>query len=174
VQTTVGKTAPDPKRRFRKEQNRNDWYCQAMPIRSSLVCVALMLSSCHKIPFDTEESLIRIHRDGRFKVGVISSNAQGDGRGDLLIANVARTTGARPVAEKGAAEVLLQKLEEGELDLVIGVMAKKSPWQDKVHFLPSISRTYGAMPSTRVMARNGENAWISLVHVEAEKVRRLP
>jgi len=145
-----------------------------MVIRASILCAALVLASCGQVPRDTEGSLERIRQNSRFRVGLISGSIDGERRGQLLLDHVARTSGARPVAESGAAEPLLQKLEEGRLDLVVGSMAEKSPWRTKVHFLPPLSRNDNAKPSIMAMARNGENAWIALLHREAERVGRLP
>lgn len=145
-----------------------------MLVRASIFCAAFVLASCDQVPRDTEGSLERIRQDGRFRVGLISGSVEGKLRGHLLLDHVARISGARPIGESGAAELLLEKLEEGRLDLVVGTMADKSPWRTRVYFLPPLSTKRSGKPSVVAVARNGENAWIALLYREAEKVGRLP
>ena len=81
---------------------------------------------------------------------------------------LSRATGARPALEAGAAEPLLTRLEEGGLDLVVGEFAEKSPWSTRVTFTDPIAVEGPVMLAAA--ARNGENAWIGLVHREARAV----
>ena len=156
------------------EPKRHIGHCSFVLVRASLLCAALVLASCNQIPRDTEGSLERIGQEGRFRVGLISGSPDVERRGNLLLDHVAKAAGARPVGKQGAAEPLLQELEEGRLDLIVGAMADKSPWRTRVHFLPPLGSKGGAKPSVVAMVRNGENAWISLLHREAEKVGKLP
>lgn len=138
-------------------------------IRASLLAAALSIAACDSMPSDPDGTLERIRREGVFKVGLIESHAAPDS-GHALLGRLSRATGARPAVERGSAESLLTKLEEGSLDLVLGEFAEKSPWAAKVTLSEPIE-SHGPT-SLAAAARNGENAWIGLVHREAEAAAR--
>ena len=134
--------------------------------------LALALASCSDIPRDMDGSLQQIHDRKSFRVGIVAGSRDADRRTQRLLQQLAKTAGARPEVRSGAAEPLLAQLEAGKLDLVVGSMAEKSPWRRKVHFLPALTATSPADQTRLVaMARNGENAWIALVHRQVERVR---
>jgi ABC-type amino acid transport substrate-binding protein len=137
--------------------------------------LAASLAACSDIPKDTEGSLEQIRETKTFRVGLIAGSQDGEGRGRRLIDAVASEAGATPAITTGAAEHLLTQLEEGELDLVVGTMANKSPWALKVHASkPLVPAAERAPTSLVALARNGENAWISLLHRQVERVRGKP
>jgi DNA-binding transcriptional LysR family regulator len=133
------------------------------------------LAACSDIPKDTEGSLQQIRASKSFRVGLIAGSGDEEGRGRRLIQAVAAEAGAAPELSSGAAEHLLTQLEEGKLDLVVGTMAKKSPWATKVHASKPLSPAAEKEPVSLVaLARNGENAWISLLHRQVEQIRGKP
>jgi ABC-type amino acid transport substrate-binding protein len=137
-------------------------------MKSSLsLAAALLLAGCGSIPADPDDSLERIRGEGRFSVGLIGSgpSAPAPEGAEALLGRLSRATGARPAVEHGSAEALLSRLEEGGLDLVIGEFAEQSPWAARV----TLSEPIAAQGRTMLAAaaRNGENAWIALVHREA-------
>ena len=85
-----------------------------------------------------------------------------------LVERLAKATGAKPAISTGPAEDQLTRLEEGELDVVIGRFAEDSPWLSSVAILEPLStrkvggRTLGLAP----VVRNGENRWVGLVERE--------
>lgn len=89
-----------------------------------------------------------------------------------LLGRVARASGAGGQVESGDSEPLLNRLEEGELDLVIGRFEAASPWKRMVSFSPPLRiKKHGKTKFHLVAAlRNGENAWIGLVEREAREV----
>lgn len=134
--------------------------------------LAASLAACSDIPKDTEGSLKRIREEKSFRVGLIAGSDDGEGRGRRLIEGLAAGAGATPRITTGAAEHLLTQLEEGEIDLVVGTMATKSPWATKVHASKPLSAAAEKDSVSLVaLARNGENAWISLLYRQVEKVR---
>lgn len=140
-----------------------------------LAFLILGLAACSEIPKDSEGSLEQIRDAGRFRVGLIAGSEDGEGRGRRLIEAVAAEVGATPQLSAGAAEHLLTQLEDGELDLVVGTMARKSPWALKVHATKPLSPAAEEAPTSLVaLARNGENGWISLLHRQVEQVRGRP
>lgn len=135
-----------------------------------VLALTLLAAGCSDIPRDVEGTLREVRERKSFKVGIIAGTGDPEGAGRQLVDRVAAAAGAEARFREGAAEPLLTKLEEGDLDLVIGAMAEKSPWSRKVHFLPSLAKRLPPAPALVAMARNGENAWISLLHREAERV----
>jgi len=59
----------------------------------------------------------------------------------------------------------LQRLDAGELDLVIGRFTADSPWTSEVAFAPALSTTGAedAPIELKAAMRNGENRWIMTV-----------
>jgi ABC-type amino acid transport substrate-binding protein len=137
-------------------------------MKSALLLAAILLiGGCDAIPADPDGTLDRIRAERRFKVGVIASAAAplAPGRARDLLGRLARATGARPALEPGAAEPLLTRLEEGDLDLVLGEFAEKSPWAAQVTLTDPIAVNGAIMLAAA--SRNGENAWIAVVDREA-------
>jgi hypothetical protein len=139
---------------------------------------ALLLVGCDDIPKDVDGTLDRIKGERSFRVGLIGSDGSPAGvdRQRLFVQRVARATGASASVEEGPTEPLLLKLEEGELDLVIGELAPRSPWSKQVTILPPLGEevTKDGHVHVAAMARNGENAWISLLYREARAVASQP
>lgn len=117
------------------------------------VLLLLMLAGCANLPRDPDGTLERVQQEQRFAVGLVA-----DGVGGRVVERVARETGAWPRVTRGQLEPLLIRLEEGELDLVVGGrFDAKSPWVKRVTLGPRLAN------GEHVVARNGENAWIALV-----------
>lgn len=139
------------------------------------LCAAFLLHGCG-IPRDPDESLERIVADKEFRVGLIASGKPqiGQDRIHSLLGRIAKRTGATPRFETGASEPLLLRLEEGALDLVIGELAPDSPWAKRISLMPPLAEQTGDHGQILVAARNGENAWITLVDQESRAVAALP
>jgi hypothetical protein len=149
-----------------------------MTLRLLLSASAIGLAGCADLPKDPEGTLDRIRSERVFRVGIISpgGDAAERGRQRLLIEGIANAAGARPELRSGASEELLHQLEEGAVDIVIGPLAQDSPWSKRVTLLPPLepkakSESKSA-PKPHAAARNGENAWISLLYREAKAVSK--
>jgi hypothetical protein len=141
-----------------------------------LLAGALMLAAaaCQQLPRDPDGTLDRVRSGRSFRVGMIASGDHRDGQGleQAFIRRVAAATGARPLVTEGAAEPLLLDLEEGGLDLVMGMVSPKSPWVNEVAILQPLGQTLDQPRLLLVpIARNGENEWIMLLEREARAVR---
>lgn len=134
--------------------------------------VAALLGACNAIPKDPEGTTERVRSEGQFRVGVIESDAPLRAAQELFLKEVVAAAGARPVVERAASDVLLEKLEMGELDLVVGELSPKTPWAMRVSLLPLLDEqvTKDGHSVLAAAARNGENEWISLLHREATEV----
>ena len=146
-----------------------------MIARCCLLLALIASAGCGDIPKDQARTLDRVRAEGRLKVGL----AGADGRPPTapeqsLLTRVASRTGARAEIEHGSLERLLTELEEGELDLVLGEVEKKSPWSKRVTLVKPALATTQAKPAPELqltaIARNGENGWIELLHHEARAV----
>ena len=136
-------------------------------------CAGLALAACDRLPQDPDGTLDRVRAERSFRVGLIAAGDSpiGDGRRDAYLARIARATGARPLLKEGAAEPLLTELEDGELDLVVGVLSPESPWLGKVALLRPIGETVAPRHLLlTTIARNGENRWFMLLEREARAV----
>lgn len=136
--------------------------------------VGLFFTACDGIPKDQEGTLDRIRTERIFRVGMIASGetAVDPERRRLFLQRVIAAAGATAQIEQDASERLLIRLEQGELDLVIGELAPKSPWAKQVAILPPLAEQVGEKGHFHLVAaaRHGENAWISLLHREAGAV----
>lgn len=121
--------------------------------------LSLSAGGCADFPKDSAGTLDRA-RGGAFTVGWTGA-ARGDPHLRRLVTRLAERLHARPAAVSGPAEPLLMRLEEGEVDLVVGVFDKKSPWRDRVTFSrPLATEKAGGGELQAVAAtRNGEHAW---------------
>ncbi len=136
-----------------------------------LVALSLLLAGgCSDIPQDPDGTLRRIRSEQKFRVGTVARSAPASEQEIAFLQRVERAAGARASIESGAAESLLLKLEEDQLDLVLGEFHAKTPWSAQVTFVPPAEKQAGS--DTKIVvsaaAKNGENAWISLLHAEAE------
>lgn len=136
--------------------------------RTFLLAAVLLAAGCDSIPSDPDGTLDRVRSERRFKVGLIASHAPPPAEARDLIRRLSRSTGAKAALEQGPAEPLLTRLEEGDLDLVIGEFAEKSPWAAQVTLTDPIASN--GPDILAAAARHGENAWIALVHREARAV----
>ena len=131
------------------------------------------LSACG-LPKDTDGTLERVRAAGEIRVGLILGSPQGplDPRARALLERVGRATGAQPRLTGGDAEPLLARLEEGELDLVVGRFTKTSPWATLVALTPPLATEKQGKTEIVLAAAmaNGENEWISLVEREAREL----
>ncbi len=113
----------------------------------------------------------RVRSQGSFRVGLVAPLGQGrlDPKAAQLIQRVSASAGAQARLESGDTEPLLDRLERGELDLVLGRFEKKSPWARLVTFAPPLRVEKQGKTTFHLTAamRNGENGWIALVEREA-------
>ena len=122
-------------------------------------------------PRDPERTLETIRATRQFDVGVIAPVMQDRG-GHLVrafVERMERASGADARIEIGDAEPLLKRLEEGEIDIVIGRFDKKSPWGKLVTIGPPLDTEMRGKAELHLVPamQNGENAWIALVEGEA-------
>lgn len=131
----------------------------------ALLLATALLAGCGAIPADLDGTLERVRSERLFRVGLIASHAPPPPGATDLLRRLSQATRAKAALEYGPAEALLTRLEEGDLDLVLGEFAEKSPWAAQVTLSEPIATNRSIVLTAA--ARNGENAWIALVHREA-------
>lgn len=139
------------------------------------VAVLLMGSGCSDIPHDPAGTLDRVRQSGVLRVGIVSDpGPQLEEAERILLAQLARETGSQPQITPGSPETLLPKIENGDLDIVIGRFAPDSPWSARVTFLPAPEQMNAEKGEVAPAAavRNGENAWVSLVYKHVPERRK--
>lgn len=130
---------------------------------------ALHLAGCDYFPRDPEATLDQVRANATLRVGIerpIPSEAE------RLVRQIERATGAKAFIDRGGVEPLLAKLEAGEIDLVIALFGKDSPWAAKAALSPPL-RVEGEGKDRiewRAAMRSGENRWIMLVETRARRV----
>jgi polar amino acid transport system substrate-binding protein len=135
-----------------------------------LVGLALLLSGCGsvRIPADPDGTLDRV-RGGVLRVGVslhepwtTVTAAEPGGIEPDLVRRWAAGLGARVAWTVGGEQPLVQAMERGELDLVIGGITADTPWSDQAATTRPYATSQGPDgPQEHVMlAPMGENAFL--------------
>ncbi|HEX8216992.1 MAG TPA: hypothetical protein VF577_05970 [Allosphingosinicella sp.] len=142
--------------------------------RSSLGLILTALCVSCGLPKDTDGTLERVRGAREIRVGLILSSPEAsiDARAGALLERLERATGARPRFFPGDAEPLLARLEEEQLDLVVGRFTKTTPWSTLVTLTPPLATEKQGETEIILAAAmaNGENEWISLVEREAREL----
>ncbi len=140
-------------------------------MRRLVVCLlALVLCGC-AIPKDPDNTLARVDQEHVMVVGVAPSPPQVELRDGVpsgpeaeLATRFAATRGARVEWVVAGQEELVKKLEEGQIDLMVGGLTSKSPFKSKV----GLTRDYatevdehGDKVKRVVAAPLGENALVT-------------
>lgn len=132
--------------------------------------LATVLTGCAgHYPADPHHTLSRV-ADGVLRVGISHNepfvSVQGpapSGREIDLVESYATTLGAEIAWTADGEEDLVDHLEHGQLDLVVGGLTEKTPWQQKVGLTSPYAETTDEFGQTEkhVMAvRQGENAFL--------------
>lgn len=133
--------------------------------RISLIAAMMLvvLAGGCDFPRDPERTTEHVLERGSIKVGLVGGDAVADAR--ALAERVAGATSARAEIIGGVAEDLLPRVENGELDLVVGRFAANSPWQGRVAFTQASTKEdpNSDEPVVRAAVRNGENRWLMTV-----------
>ncbi|HEY9091934.1 hypothetical protein [Parasphingorhabdus sp.] len=134
-----------------------------------LLMFPLFLPGCDAVPADPEQTLARVKESGQLRVGIVEGTHPEAIEGFVQI--MESKTGASAEPGRGDAEHLLKKLKNGQLDIVIGPFARKSPWRRQVWLSKALDGGDPAddEPVLRAAARNGENRWIMAI---AETVKQ--
>ena len=119
-------------------------------------------------------TLDRIEQSGRLHIGLTELPQSSGPTVRGFIARLERATGAKAQLDRAPLESQLARLDEGELDLVLGEFAEDTPWMASVAILePLASRKKGDRRfEIAPVTRNGENRWVALVEREVRDSRK--
>lgn len=136
----------------------------------SVVLFTCLLTGCGiQVPTDPNGTLDRV-REGVMRVGVtenspwveLDDTAQPSGIEPVLISGFADQLGSEIQWTTASEAVLLDRLDQGELDIVIGGFLEDTPWVEKGAItLPFAEETTLGGPEKHVMiVRMGENGFL--------------
>jgi hypothetical protein len=133
----------------------------------------VLLCSCEGVPRDPGETSQRVMRDKAFRVGFVSPDISREIQTTRLIDQLEKTTGARSEVVAGSGEALLTRLQNGEVDILIGRFQAESPWASEVSMGPALSKsgTPGNPLELKAAMRNGENRWIMQIERASRMIR---
>jgi polar amino acid transport system substrate-binding protein len=137
---------------------------------SSLLAVGLLTGCGTSIPADPEGTLDRV-RDGQLRVGVSTNapwtetrdGAEPAGIEPDLVRRFAATLNARIEWAEGGEQKLVDELERGNLDIVLGGLTKDTPWSEKVAVTApyaEVTDRHGETQKHVMAAPPGENAFL--------------
>ena len=137
-------------------------------LRRSPILLCLALAACGPYPRDVSGTLDRIEQSGHVRIGLAELHAGDDPAARRFVARIERATGAQAELDSGPMESQLARLEEGDLDLVIGEFDEKTPWATPVAIIEplSIRRAGKRVLELAPAVQNGENRWIALIERE--------
>ena len=142
-------------------------------LRRSFIFACLALAACGPYPRDVSGTLDRIEQTDQFRVGFAELSREDEQMASAFVERLEQATEAEAEIDTGSLERQLARLEEGELDIVVGEFAAETPWATPVTILEPLStrrvgtRTLDLSPA----ARNGENRWIALLEREIRDAR---
>lgn len=136
---------------------------------AALVAVLMVCGCVTHYPADPAGTLQRV-TGGTLRVGashnepfVSVTGSTPSGREVELVNAYARTLNAKVAWTFGGEEELVDQLEHGRLDLVIGGLTEKTPWQSKVGLTKPYAETtdeFGQQDKHVMAVRMGENAFL--------------
>ena len=134
-------------------------------MRRPVLLLLLLTSACDALPRDPGDTSGRIASTKVFTVGFLEPDLGGRPQVTGLLKELERRTGAHAHTVPGGGEVLLTRLQAGDLDLAIGRLSKDSPWKSDVALAPPLAASGPEDDpiAIRAAARNGENRWIMTV-----------
>ncbi len=138
--------------------------------RLGALVLVLGLAACTDIPRDPNQTTERVLQSQEFRVGIVSGSDID--RSQAIVDRLQALTGAKATMTEGEASLLIEKLEQGRIDLLIGSFAKNSPLKTSVTLSAPMGNS--KVPADKAVIRAamqpGENRWIMLV----EKAVRRP
>ncbi|MDT0577080.1 hypothetical protein RM533_12980 [Croceicoccus sp. F390] len=123
----------------------------------------LLLAACGPYPRDTAGTVERIERTGTLHAGLVAGTAD-PAAAKALTRQAARQWQAKVAWRTGSASALLQQLEAGEVDLVVGEWARSSPLGNEVSLSAAIASAEPSdaqEPALRLARKPGENRLVT-------------
>lgn len=128
------------------------------------VAAFAFIAGCGEYPKDVEATTERIEQGEPLRLGIVAGTTIPP-QAEALLARLTSQLGAGIERSQAPAEILIDRLDKREVDLVIGEFAKKSPIRKNASLSHSIGvpePPSGKTPVLRFARKNGENRWILL------------
>ncbi|NDV02076.1 hypothetical protein [Pseudoroseicyclus tamaricis] len=134
------------------------------PFLLAAVLATSALAGCDSFPKDPDNTTEEVQERGAVRVGLVGGG-ESEAEERLLAEAIASEAGVTVEARTDTSEALMYLLEEGEIDLVIGEFADKTPWSERAAFTiaPGIDSPPKDLPVLRAAVPLGENRWLMLV-----------
>lgn len=123
-----------------------------------------LLTACDSIPQDASGTVKRIQSDHVMHAGLVSGTRNPE-TAQLMLTKLAAQWNARVEWHTAPASIMLDKLEKGELDVVVGEFAQASPLKTDVSFSQAVAQPEpqdNKLPVLRIARAHGENRLISV------------
>ena len=125
--------------------------------------VGMALTGCDAIPQDIGGTTEQIRAEGQVRVGIVAGTELPE-RATALVEDYAVRQDAATVVRRAPASELLDKLERGDVDLVLGRFGRTSPLAKEASFSAAIGEPEpksGKVPVLRLARKHGENRLIT-------------
>ncbi len=122
-----------------------------------------MMTACDDFPKDIAGTMDGVLTSGTMRTGVV---ADGAGVEERALANrIASSLGVSPEFISGTTEELVRRLNEGEIDIIVGEFAKATPWAERAAMTGPVRAIDPPKdhPVLRALVRTGENRWLIFV-----------
>lgn len=129
--------------------------------------LALAVASCG-LPRDVERTSERVAAQHVVRVGLDGAS---DSAAMRFLNELQRVTRARAQVERGSLEHLVERLNTGQIDLVVAPMRGDALLAEEIAFSPALAGK-GAEDrpvAWRAAVRNGENCWLMTVEQAARR-----
>ncbi|PRB72664.1 transporter substrate-binding domain-containing protein [Arthrobacter sp. MYb213] len=144
----------------------------------------VVLAGCSQaIPVDPEGTLNSV-RNGTLRIGLSPNDSLVEIKGSSyqgseveLVKDFAQSLGAKPEFIVGGEESLVKKLEEDQVDLVVGGISSKTPWSKMVGMTRPYTQVIdekGKKEKLVLLVPPGENAFLGELEYFLDQTQEMP
>ncbi|HJX77060.1 transporter substrate-binding domain-containing protein [Glutamicibacter sp.] len=149
----------------------------------SLSLIVVLAGCSQAIPVDPEGTLNTV-RNGTLRIGLSPHDSFVEIKGSSyqgseveLAKDFAQSLGATPEFIVGGEESLVKKLEEDQIDLVVGGISSKTPWSKKVGRTRPYTQAIdekGKKEKLVLLVPPGENAFLGELEYFLDQTQEMP
>lgn len=129
---------------------------------ASIAALLTMVAACGPFPRDAEGTTERIRQTGQMQAAVVSGTMDA-APARRAVVKLARGYGAQVAWTTGPAARLMEKLDRGDVDIIIGEFGRSAPISTQASLSDAIGQPEprdGKVPVLRLARRKGENRLI--------------
>lgn len=135
---------------------------ESRPRTASIAALLATLAACGPFPRDAEGTTERIRQTGQMRAALVSGT-QHAAPARRAVLELARGYNAQVVWTSGPAARLMEKLDHGDVDIIIGEFGRSAPISTQASLSDAIGQPEprdGKVPVLRLARRKGENRLI--------------